>query len=58
MVLGLQGEHETFLGKGRVLATAKHYLGDGGTEDGIDQGDNIASEVELRDIHAQGYFTA
>jgi beta-glucosidase len=40
------------------LATAKHFLGDGGTKDGIDQGNTIISEQELRDIHGEPYFAA
>ncbi len=59
MVIGLQGSPSgTFLPNDRVVATAKHYIGDGGTEHGIDQGDNPVAEEELRDIHAPGYFTA
>ncbi|WP_210571673.1 glycoside hydrolase family 3 N-terminal domain-containing protein [Streptomyces sp. GESEQ-4] len=34
-----------------VLATAKHYLGDGGTTGGVDQGNTELSEAELRAIH-------
>ncbi len=33
----------------------KHFLGDGGTVGGDDQGDNIDSEQALFDIHGQGY---
>jgi len=60
MVRGLQGEvgGEAFLGEEKVIATAKHFLGDGGTEGGLDQGDNRASEEDLRDLHAAGYETA
>ncbi|HEU4535125.1 MAG TPA: glycoside hydrolase family 3 N-terminal domain-containing protein [Polyangiaceae bacterium] len=61
MVQGIQGSFakgSTFLGGRQVVATAKHFLGDGGTDKGKDQGNNLASEVELRDIHAQGYLTA
>jgi beta-glucosidase len=36
---------------GGVLATAKHYVGDGGTTGGVDQGDTQISESELRAIH-------
>src|SRR4051794_22254705 len=56
MVTGLQGKPGTarFLDSSHVIATAKHYMGDGGTG-GRDQGDNRASETELRDIHFQGY---
>jgi len=40
-----------------VIATAKHFLGDGGTG-GVDQGDNGASESELRDVDGAGYRAA
>ncbi len=60
IVYGLQGHpgDEDFLADGRVISSAKHYLADGGTVNGNDQGDARISEAELRDIHAQGYFTA
>lgn len=60
MVLGLQGEPGTreFLDVNHVVATAKHFVGDGGTEHGDDQGNAKISEEELRDIHAAGYETA
>jgi beta-glucosidase len=56
MVLGLQGSPGTpqFLDSAHVIATAKHFVGDGGTG-GRDQGDNRASEIELRNIHFAGY---
>ena len=49
---------ESFLGPGKVIATAKHFLGDGGTAGGSDQGDNRSSEPELRDVHGAGYVGA
>ncbi|TKB47551.1 glycoside hydrolase family 3 protein [Thalassotalea mangrovi] len=56
IVRGLQGAAEKdFLGDSRVISTVKHFVGDGGTENGDDQGNNLASEQELYDIHAQGY---
>ncbi|WP_051329507.1 glycoside hydrolase family 3 protein [Geminicoccus roseus] len=60
IVEGLQGRPGTpdFLGSDRVLATAKHFLGDGGTFSGKDQGDARISEEELRDLHGPGYVTA
>ncbi|MBB4659939.1 glycoside hydrolase family 3 protein [Parvularcula dongshanensis] len=60
MVTGLQGEAGTdeFLGAGKVISTTKHFLGDGGTEGGVDQGETIATEEELRDIHGAGYPSA
>ena len=60
IVTGLQGGFgtEEFLSQGHVISSAKHFLADGGTEGGRDQGDALISETELRDIHAPGYFTA
>ncbi len=56
IVKGLQGSvTEDFLGEQRVIATVKHFIGDGGTDGGDDQGNNLSSERELFDIHAQGY---
>ncbi|MFN3945821.1 MAG: glycoside hydrolase family 3 protein [Allosphingosinicella sp.] len=54
---GLQGRPGTgeFLRGGRVIATAKHFVGDGGTEGGRDQGDFQGSFEELRDVHGAGY---
>lgn len=58
IVKGLQGAaSEDFLSQQRVIATVKHFVGDGGTEGGDDQGNNIASEKELFEIHAQGYVS-
>jgi beta-glucosidase len=60
MVLGLQGP----LVAGRsvdgthVAATAKHFLADGGTFEGKDQGDAKVDEKELIAKHAQGYPAA
>ena len=60
IVYGLQGRtgDDDFLGPDRVLTSAKHFVGDGGTTEGIDQGDAEISEAELRDIHTAGYVTA
>ena len=54
---GLEGKPGTpqFLDADHVIATAKHFLGDGGTHDGKDQGDAQISEAVLRDVHAAGY---
>lgn len=59
MVEGLQGKAGTpeFLSLGRVIATSKHFLADGGT-DGQDQGNARISERELIDIHFPGYRTS
>ena len=54
---GLQGKIGTkqFLDGKHVIASAKHFLADGGTFEGRDQGDAKISEEELRDIHGAGY---
>ena len=43
---------------GKILATAKHFIGDGGTLNGVDKGNTVLSEKELVAIHGQGYFSA
>jgi beta-glucosidase len=55
MVRGLQGQ----LGSPTsVLATAKHWLGDGGTFHGVDQGETRTSEADLYRTHSAGYYGA
>lgn len=39
-----------------IITTAKHYIADGGSQMGIDQGLVVAPESELINIHGQGYF--
>ncbi len=60
MIAGLQGTAASrdFLSASHIVATAKHFIGDGGTDRGIDQGDNLSTERQLLDIHAQGYLPA
>ena len=58
MIYGLQGEGDNFLGKNHMLATAKHFIGDGGTIDGIDQGNSTISELGLKNLHGEPYFKA
>ena len=41
-----------------VLATAKHFIGDGGTRRGIDQGVTFATPTELVRDHGAGYLGA
>ena len=40
------------------IATAKHFIGDGGTAGGKDQGVNPSAEAEMINIHGQGYYGA
>lgn len=60
MVEGLQGRpgEPGFLGAGKVAATAKHFFGDGGTAQGVDQGDVNGNLQELMAIHAAPYPAA
>jgi beta-glucosidase len=60
MVMGLQGTPGTpgFLDSDHIVATAKHFIGDGGAFQGIDRGDNRASEQDLLKVHGQGYVSA
>jgi beta-glucosidase len=60
MVEGLQGRpgEPGFLGEGKVAATAKHFFGDGGTAQGVDQGDVNGDLAALMAIHAAPYPAA
>lgn len=60
VVYGLQGKvgEPGFMSEGHVIPSAKHFVGDGGTQNGVDQGDARITEAELRDVHAAGYVTA
>ena len=59
IVLGLQGEiGELAKNDSKVIATAKHFIGDGGTLRGHDQGDTIMPLDQLLATHGQGYYEA
>ncbi|MDE2619477.1 MAG: glycoside hydrolase family 3 protein, partial [Sphingomonadales bacterium] len=60
MTLGLQGALVSgrAVPANRVAATAKHWLADGGTAGGVDQGNAAIPEGELVARHAQGYPAA
>jgi beta-glucosidase len=60
IVEGLQGEpgDSDFMTGSHVIATAKHFIGDGGTDNGVDQGDDIYGEDALRDLFAPPYEAA
>jgi beta-glucosidase len=58
-VKGLQGAAGTTrIQDGKVAASAKHFLADGATKDGIDQGDAPITEQQMIDLHAPGYVAA
>ncbi len=59
-ILGYQGDLSKtgLIDQNHVVATAKHFLADGGTVDGIDRGNNYDSEASLAKIHGYPYFDA
>jgi beta-glucosidase len=58
IVEGLEGKGPAFLDRDHVLSTAKHFLGDGSTANGRDQGDSLVSEQEMSHVDAAGYVSA
>ncbi|MBK8186462.1 MAG: glycoside hydrolase family 3 C-terminal domain-containing protein [Cellvibrio sp.] len=60
MVVGLQGDADSdeFLSPIKVISTAKHFIGGGGTQNGIDRGNCLSDEEELYRVHAAGYISA
>jgi beta-glucosidase len=55
--IGLQGK-KLSADPASVLACAKHFIGDGGTTDGIDQGDTQCDEATLRQKFLPPYVAA
>lgn len=60
IIEGIQGVYGTdeFLDENHLIATAKHFAGDGGTTDGRDQGDNVSGEEDFRGQQAAAYPAA
>ncbi|KAE9465678.1 hypothetical protein C3L33_02390, partial [Rhododendron williamsianum] len=66
IISGLQGEIPAnsrkgvpFLGgQNKITACAKHYLGDGGTTDGINENNTVISRQGLLSIHMPAYLNA
>lgn len=60
IVEGMQGKPGSpgFLKGEKVIATAKHFVGDGGTENGIDKGDAKGSLDAVWALHGAGYQPA
>jgi beta-glucosidase len=60
MVSGLQGVlgSAEFLTPGHTLASVKHFLGDGATRDGRDQGEDVVSAAQLREVDGLPYEAA
>ncbi|RVU84442.1 glycoside hydrolase family 3 protein [Leucothrix sargassi] len=57
MVEGLQGGSAGLKSDTQVISSVKHWVGDGGTQNGIDRGKAFATEEELINLHAAGYFS-
>lgn len=53
-VKGLQGRFDK---DANVVASIKHFMGDGGTDQGKDRGVTKASAQQMMNIHGQGYYT-
>jgi beta-glucosidase len=56
IITGLQGR--SLNQPGSVMATAKHYVGDGGTTGGVNEGNTEIGEQELRQIHLPPFKAA
>ena len=63
-IYGLQGSGESFLADNKIIGTAKHFIGDGGTALNsseayiLDQGDTRVDEQTLKKIHGTPYYSA
>ncbi|PWQ94369.1 1,4-beta-D-glucan glucohydrolase [Leucothrix pacifica] len=57
MVEGLQGDSAGLKTDKQVISTVKHWVGDGGTKYGKDRGATYATEEQLINLHATGYFS-
>ncbi|KAL9238716.1 hypothetical protein vseg_013100 [Gypsophila vaccaria] len=64
VISGLQGEppkdhpkgYPFVNGRNNVVACAKHYVGDGGTENGVNEGHTMLSYEDLEKIHLAPYL--
>ncbi|KAL4350878.1 hypothetical protein AHAS_Ahas10G0186000 [Arachis hypogaea] len=66
IIPGLQGQIPTnsrkgvpfVAGKKKVAACAKHYVGDGGTTEGINENNTVINRHGLLSIHMPGYYNS
>jgi len=56
LIEGYQGDDLT--AEEHVGATAKHFIAEGATEGGVDRGDAVISDEELRAMHLPGFVDA
>ena len=47
-----------FFGRKNIAACAKHFVGDGGTTEGIIENNTVISRHGLLSIHMTGYYNA
>ncbi|MGC3961707.1 MAG: glycoside hydrolase family 3 N-terminal domain-containing protein [Verrucomicrobiota bacterium] len=52
----VRGLQAGFAGPDSVVACAKHFVGDGGTQNGVDQGNTVMDETTLRKMHLAPYL--
>lgn len=61
-VRGLQGDRSDAPGAlaadGAVIATAKHFIGDGATDQGRDQGNSLVSRADMINVYGPPYYAA
>lgn len=64
-LVGVMGAHELNGNQGTdltdnytIAACGKHYLGSGGTTDGVDQGDCVADDRIIREVHLEPFTFA
>lgn len=58
LVEGIQTGHNEAGHEPMMLACAKHFIGDGGTDLGRDQGDTLCDEATLFEVHGRAYVEA
>ncbi|HWH68771.1 MAG TPA: glycoside hydrolase family 3 N-terminal domain-containing protein, partial [Candidatus Sulfotelmatobacter sp.] len=54
----VQGYQQKLPNGFQVLPCVKHFMGDGGTQNGVDQGNTVCDEATLRKLHLASYLPA
>jgi beta-glucosidase len=57
-VASVRGLQQQLPNGASVLACAKHFVGDGGTQNGVDEGNVVCDEATLRKVHLAPYRAA
>lgn len=50
------GLNDAFYSRDKIVACAKHFVGDGGTDQGVNEGNTISSFDDLERIHITPYI--